>query len=88
MMRHSPPDIAGARLLPEWISAPAITQGDLEVVLPGWSGPQGTMHFVYPGRRGLLPGVRALVDYLADVLPEATRRNHEECKQRALRPLR
>jgi DNA-binding transcriptional LysR family regulator len=74
----------GVALLPEYVSAPAITRGELEVVLPGWSAPQGIMHFVYPSRRGLLPGVRALVDFLAERLPEATRRKHEECRSRPL----
>lgn len=41
------------------------------------------MHFVYPSRRGLLPAVRALVDFLAERLPEASRRKHEDCRQRA-----
>jgi DNA-binding transcriptional LysR family regulator len=77
----------GVALLPEWIAAPAIARGELQVVLPDWSTPQGTMHFVYPSRRGLLPAVRAFVDFLAERLPEATRANHEECKQRPLRPL-
>jgi DNA-binding transcriptional LysR family regulator len=74
----------GVTLLPEFVCAAAIAQGELEVVLPEWSAPDGTMHFVYPSRRGMLPGVRALVDFLAERLPEATRQKHEECK---LRPL-
>jgi len=74
----------GVTLLPEFVCAPAIANGELEVVLPEWSAPDGTMHFVYPSRRGMLPGVRALVDFLAERLPDATRRKHEECK---LRPL-
>lgn len=75
----------GVALLPEYVSAPAIARGELEVVLSGWSAPHGIMHFVYPSRRGLLPGVRALVDFLAERLPEATRRTHEECRRRPLR---
>ena len=77
----------GVAMLPEFVCAPAVTRGELEVVLPEWSAPQGTMHFVYPSRRGMLPGVRALVDFLAEQLPEATRRKHEECKTRLLNPL-
>jgi len=74
----------GVTLLPEFVCAPAITAGELEVVLPDWSVPDGTMHFVYPSRRGMLPGVRALVDFLAERLPDAARRKHEECKTRPL----
>ncbi|MGH8233671.1 MAG: LysR substrate-binding domain-containing protein [Rhodanobacteraceae bacterium] len=73
----------GVAMLPEWVSAPLLGNGQLEQALPGWSSPQGIMHFVYPSRRGLLPGVRALVDFLAERLPIATREKHEECKRRA-----
>ncbi|MGH8233809.1 MAG: LysR substrate-binding domain-containing protein [Rhodanobacteraceae bacterium] len=73
----------GVAMLPEWVSAPLLSVGQLEQVLPGWSSPHGIMHFVYPSRRGLLPGVRALVDFLAERLPVATREKHEECKRRA-----
>jgi DNA-binding transcriptional LysR family regulator len=74
----------GVALLPEFVCAPAIGAGELEVVLPEWSVPQGIMHFVYPSRRGMLPGVRALVDFLAEHLPETTLLKHEQCKQRPL----
>ncbi|OHC44210.1 MAG: LysR family transcriptional regulator [Rhodanobacter sp. RIFOXYA1_FULL_67_6] len=74
----------GVALLPEFVCAPAITRGELEVVLPEWNVPEGTMHFVYPSRRGMLPGVRALVDFLAERLPATTLLKHEQCKQRPL----
>ena len=74
----------GVTLLPEFVCAPAVTRGELEVLLPAWSAPEGTMHFIYPSRRGMLPGVRALVDFLAERLPATTLRKHEECKTRAL----
>ncbi|WP_266171938.1 LysR substrate-binding domain-containing protein [Dyella subtropica] len=77
----------GITLLPEFVCAPAIMCGDLEVVLPDWSVPQGTMHFVYPSRRGLLPGVRAFVDFLADRLPTATLQTQEDCTKRPLTPV-
>lgn len=69
----------GVTLLPEFVCGPAVSRGELEVVLPEWSVPQGTMHFVYPSRRGLLPGVRAFVDFMAEQLPDAVRRNHDDC---------
>lgn len=77
----------GVTLLPEFVCAPAITRGELEVVLPQWSVPQGTMHFVYPSRRGMLPGVRALVDFLAERLPDTARAKHEQCRTRTLSEL-
>jgi DNA-binding transcriptional LysR family regulator len=77
----------GVALLPESVCAPAIASGELEVVLPDWSVPDGTMHFVYPSRRGMLPGVRALVDFLAERLPVTTMLRHEQCKRRPLEDL-
>ncbi len=71
----------GVTLLPEFVCGPAVARGELQVLLPDWSVPQGTMHFVYPSRRGLLPGVRALVDFLAETLPDAVRQKHAECSK-------
>src|SRR5699024_6618661 len=36
----------GVAMLPEWISAPLLRDGQLELALPGWSTPQGLRHFV------------------------------------------
>lgn len=77
----------GVALLPEFVCAPAVANGELEVVLPEWSVPEGTMHFVYPSRRGMLPGVRALVDFLAQRLPAAATQNHQQCRTRVLAEL-
>ena len=74
---------AGVALLPEFVCAPAITRGELEVVLADWSAPQGTMHFVYPSRRGQLPAVRAFVEFLAERLPGAVQLKHEQCSPKA-----
>lgn len=63
----------GVALLPESVCGKAIGDGCLKQLLPDWSGPQGIMHFVYPSRRGLLPGVRAMVDFLAIELPASQR---------------
>lgn len=69
----------GVALLPESVCAHAMASGQLERLLPDWSGPEGTMHFVYPSRRGLLPGVRALVDFLAERLPQSVAQMPETC---------
>jgi len=71
----------GIATLPEFVCAPAIVRGDLEVVLPGWNMPQGIMHLVYPSRRGQLPSVRALVEFLVDRLPRAVQDKHVQCSQ-------
>lgn len=74
----------GVALLPEFVCAPAIVAGELEVVLPQWSMPEGIMHFVYPSRRGMLPGVRALVDFLAERLPASALLSQQQGKRRSL----
>lgn len=71
----------GVTLLPEFVCAPWVARGELEVLLPEWSVPDGVMHFVYPSRRGQLPGVRALVEYLAEQLPSASRNQHDACEK-------
>ena len=39
--------------------------GTLRRVLPDWIPQSGTVHAIFPSRRGLLPAVRQLIDYLA-----------------------
>ncbi|HLK26743.1 MAG TPA: LysR substrate-binding domain-containing protein [Caulobacteraceae bacterium] len=58
----------GIALLPEYASLELIDEGKLVRILPAWSAPQGIMHMVFTSRRGLLPGVRAVIDFAADVL--------------------
>ncbi|MBN8727225.1 MAG: LysR family transcriptional regulator [Xanthomonadales bacterium] len=77
----------GVAALPESACARAVVDRSLEIVLPDWDMPQGTMHMVYPSRRGQLPGVRALVEFLAERLPVAAAEQHEECTRRPERAL-
>ncbi|MCH4564763.1 LysR substrate-binding domain-containing protein [Halomonas sp. EGI 63088] len=44
--------------------------GRLVDVLPGWEPRGGILHAVFPSRRGLLPSVRALLDFLGDNINE------------------
>jgi DNA-binding transcriptional LysR family regulator len=71
----------GVALLPEDYCSGYIAQGRLEWVMPEWTTAQGTLHFIYPTRRGLLPAVRAFVDFLAENLPGAQHARHEDCKR-------
>jgi DNA-binding transcriptional LysR family regulator len=58
----------GLALLPDdWVREP-IEADQLVRVLPGWAAPQGVLHLVFTSRRGLLPGVRATIDFLAEAL--------------------
>lgn len=59
--------IAGAGIvkLPTIFICDDITAGNLIQILPDWTPPAGIVHAVFPSRRGLLPSVRSLVDFLA-----------------------
>jgi DNA-binding transcriptional LysR family regulator len=42
--------------------------GRLVRICPEWSRRQGVIHIVFTSRRGQLPGVRAVPDFLAEAL--------------------
>ena len=56
---------AGVCQFPTFVVADDIKAGRLIDLLPGWSPKAGIIHAVFPTRRGLLPSVRALLDFLA-----------------------
>jgi len=60
----------GIACLPEAFCARALRAGELQRVLPDWNAGRVTTTLVMPHRRGLLPGVRATVEFLADCLGE------------------
>ena len=76
----------GVALVPEDFCAPLIAHGELEWVMPEYSTAQGTLHFVYPSRRGLLPAVRSFVDFLAERLPKAQAEFVKDCQKVAANP--
>lgn len=43
-----------------------VAEGRLISVLPEWRPPTGLIHAVFPSRRGVLPSVRALLDFMTD----------------------
>src|SRR3546814_14716635 len=51
--------------LPTLLIWPDVQAGRLVHVLPEWRPPAGIIHAVFPSRRGLLPSVRALLDFFA-----------------------
>jgi DNA-binding transcriptional LysR family regulator len=61
----------GIALLPESIARDAVVAGTLVHVLPHWRLPQGVFHAVFPHRRGLLPAVRAFIDFLVETMAAA-----------------
>jgi DNA-binding transcriptional LysR family regulator len=61
----------GIAQLPESVVREDLKSGALTQVLPDWNSPEGIVHVVFPSRRGLLPAVRAFIDFLAERLPAA-----------------
>jgi DNA-binding transcriptional LysR family regulator len=59
---------AGIALLPAAQCRAALASGALVRVLPQWSGIEGIMHLVFASRRGMLPSVRAVIDFAAAAL--------------------
>ena len=58
----------GIALLPDYLSREPLESGQLVHVLPDWATPQGILHLVFTSRRGLLPGVRAVIDFAVEAL--------------------
>lgn len=52
--------------LPCMVVDDELKKGTLVDVMPGWAPKGGVIHAVFPSRRGLLPGVRLLIDYLVE----------------------
>lgn len=63
----------GAVRLPTLVVWQDLQAGRLVHVLPQWRPRSEIVHAVFPSRRGLLPSVRALLDYLADECAAARR---------------
>jgi DNA-binding transcriptional LysR family regulator len=54
----------GVVQMPAMLIAPYMQDGRLVDVAPGWNPRPGVVHAVFPSRRGLVPAVRALLDFL------------------------
>jgi DNA-binding transcriptional LysR family regulator len=73
LLRQAAIDGAGIAFMPEYSCREPLSDGRLERVLPAWGGREGILHLVFTSRRGLLPGVRAVIDFVAEALdPRST----------------
>lgn len=63
----------GVVALPDYLCGEHVANGRLVRVLDDWESPAGILHLVYVSRSGLLPAVRAFIDYLVAELPELMR---------------
>ena len=64
-LRHAALEGLGVVLLPEILCREDLRDGRLQRVLPEWGCTESEIQAVFPSRRGMLPAVRALVDFLA-----------------------
>ncbi len=62
---HAALEGVGVVKLPNMVTDGHIASGQLIDVTPGWAPQSGIVHAVFPSRRGLLPSVRGLIDFLA-----------------------
>jgi DNA-binding transcriptional LysR family regulator len=69
----------GIALLPETVCAAAVRAGELKLVFRDWQLSQGICHAVYPSRRGVLPAVRAFIDFLSLRIPPLIESNRLHC---------
>jgi len=52
--------------LPRMLLREPFERGELVTVLPDWAPRREIVHAVFASRRGQLPAVRALIDFLAE----------------------
>jgi DNA-binding transcriptional LysR family regulator len=62
----------GAVQLPLMLLQQELASGALVRLLPDWEPPREIIHAVFPSRRGLLPSVRTLIDFLVRRFAELT----------------
>jgi DNA-binding transcriptional LysR family regulator len=56
----------GICVLPDYLCTDELRDGRLVPVLPGWEPPQARVLAVFPSRRGMVPAVRRLLDFLGE----------------------
>jgi DNA-binding transcriptional LysR family regulator len=64
-MRLAALDGIGVAQLPDFVVDDDLAAKTLVEILPGWKPRAGIIHAIFPSRRGLLPAVRSLIDFLA-----------------------
>jgi DNA-binding transcriptional LysR family regulator len=67
----------GVGQFPTMVVQDDLSAGRLIDILPHWAPRAGIIHAVFPSRRGLLPSVRALMDYLAAEYAALSRADNE-----------
>ncbi|WP_253559642.1 LysR family transcriptional regulator [Pseudomonas laurylsulfativorans] len=65
-LRHAALAGIGIVHLPSVVVRDEIAAGQLVELVPGWAPKSGVIHAIFPSRRGLLPSVRTLIDFLGE----------------------
>ena len=73
-LRRAALEGTGAVLVPLLLVADDMERGALVRLLPSLTAQAGIIHAVFPSRRGMVPAVRALLDFLAETIKSARRR--------------
>lgn len=68
VLKHAALAGLGLVAMPDEMCQADIDAGRLEIALPDWRLPGSSLHIVYPSRRGLIPAVRAFIDFVAERL--------------------
>src|SRR5258708_14517238 len=67
-VRHAALQGIGAALVPHLLVANDLESGALTRLLPSLKAHVGVVHAVFPSRRGMVPAVRALLDFLSETV--------------------
>jgi DNA-binding transcriptional LysR family regulator len=68
ILRQAALDGLGIAFMAEYACRDPLADGRLERVLPAWGGREAIFHVLFTSRRGLLPSVRAVIDFVAATL--------------------
>lgn len=68
VIKHAALRGVGVAAIPGELCGEELESGELEILLPDWHLPSTNLHIIYTSRRGLIPAVRAFIDFAAERL--------------------
>lgn len=83
LLRKATLEGLGVSLLPEHICMPWLQTGELVNVLPDWHTRPAIVYAAFISRKGLLPSVRTLIDYLVLEIPRILNQSSANCPNAA-----
>lgn len=86
VLQQAARDGVGVAVIPDYMCDDDLQSGRLVLALPGWAPPAAIVHAVFPSRRGLVPAVRQLLDFLGEHLPRPATTGPERAPPAQLRP--